>query len=96
MFSRGLKKLDANLTLYNGEGQQKIDDMLNNKYITKQEYRCPTENLEHTQTLLFYGPPKIHKIFNYFPPLQPSASNLNSCNGNLSKFFDSFLKPQAQ
>ena len=70
--------------------------MLNNKYITKQEYRCPTENLEHTQTPLFYGPPKIHKIFNYFPPLQPSASGLNSCNGNLSKFFDSFLKPQAQ
>ena len=70
--------------------------MLNNKYITKQEYRCPTENLEHTQTPLFCGPPKIHKIFNYFPPLQPSASGLNSCNGNLSKFFDSFLKPQAQ
>ena len=75
--------------------KKKNYDMLNNKYITNPEYRYVTENLENTQTSLFYGLPKIHKIFNSFPSLRPNAPDVNSCTCNLSKFVDSFLKFQA-
>ena len=91
------EKLDANPTLiYTKEVKQKIDDMLKNSYITKQEYNYLTENLEIPRTPLFYGLPKIHKIFDLFPPLRPIVSGFDSCTCNLSKFVDSFLKFQAQ
>ena len=70
--------------------------MLKNNYITKQEYNYLAENLENPRTPLFYGLPKIHKIFDSFSPLPPIASGFNSCTCNLSKFVDSFLKFQAQ
>ena len=91
------EKLDANPTLiYTEEVQQKIDDMLKSNYITKQEYNFLAENLDNPRTPLFYGLPKIHKIFELFPPLRPIVSGFNSCTCNLSKFVDSFLKFQAQ
>ena len=91
------EKLDANPTLiYTKEVKQKIDDMLKNNYITKQEYNYLTENLENPRTPLFYGLPKIHKIFDLFPPLRPIVSGFDSCTCNLSKFVDSFLKSQVQ
>ena len=90
------EKLDANSTLiYTEEVQQKIDDMLKN-YITKLQYNFLAENLDNPRTSLFYGLPKIHKIFELFPPLQPIVSGFNSCTCNLSKFVDSFLKFQAR
>ena len=64
------EKLDANPTLiYTKEVKQKIDDMLKNNYIMKQEHNYLAENLEYPRTPLFYGLPKIHKIFDSFPPL---------------------------
>ena len=69
--------------------------MLKNNYIMKQEYNYSAENLENPGTSLFYGLPKIHKVFDSFPPL-PIISGFNSCTCNLSKFVDSFLKYQAQ
>ena len=69
--------------------------MLTNNYITKQEYNYLAENLENPRTPLFYGLPKVHKIFDSFPPLRPIVSRFNSCTCNLSKF-DSFLKFQAE
>ena len=91
------EKLDANPTLiYTKEVKQKIDDMLKNNYITKHEYNYLTESLENPRTPLFYGLPKIHKIFDLFPPLRPIVSGFDSCTCNLSKFVDSFLKFQAQ
>ena len=81
--------------IYTEEVKQKID-MLKNNYITKQEYNYLAENLENPRTPLFYGLPKIHKIFDSFPPLPPIASGFNSCTCNLPKFVDSFLKFQAQ
>ena len=62
----------------------------------KQEYNYSAENLENPRTSLFYALPKIHKIFDSFPPLQPIISGFNSCTCNLSKFVYSFLKYQAQ
>ena len=91
------EKLDANPTLiYTEEVKQKIDDTLKNNYTTKQGYKYLTKNLENPRIPLFYGLPKLHKIFDLFPPLQPTASGFDSCTCNLSKFFDSFLKFQAQ
>ena len=52
--------------------------------------------MENSQTPLFYGLSKIHKIFDSFPPLRPIVSGFDSCTCNLSKFVDSFLKFQAQ
>ena len=73
------EKLDAKLTLtYTKEVKQKIDDMLKNNYITKQEYSYLAENLENPRTPLFYGLPKIHKIFDSFSPLRPIVSGFNS------------------
>ena len=91
------EKLDANPTLiYTEERKQKNDDMLKNNYITKQEYNYLAKNLENPRTPLFYGLPKIHEIFDSFPPLRPIVSGFNSCTCDLSKFVDSFLKFQAQ
>ena len=91
------EKLDANPTLiYTKEVKPKIDDMLKNSYITKHEYNYLTENLEIPRTPLFYGLPKIHKIFDLFPPLRLIVSGFDSCTCNLSKFVDSFLNFQAQ
>ena len=70
--------------------------MLKNNYIRKQEYNYLAENLKNPRTPLFYGLPKIHKIFDSFPTLRPIVSGFNSCTCNLSKFLDSFLKFQAQ
>ena len=91
------EKLGANSPLISTkEFKQKIDDLLKNSYITKQEYNYLTENLENLRTPLFYGLPKIHKIFDLFPPLRPIVSGFDFCTYNLSKFVDSFLTFQAQ
>ena len=43
------EKLDANPTLsYTEEVKQKVDDMLKNNYIIKQEYSYLAENLENS------------------------------------------------
>ena len=74
------EKLDANPTLiYTKELKQKMDDMLKNSYITKQECNYLTENLEIPRTPIFYGLPKIYKIFDLFPPLRPIVSGFDPC-----------------
>ena len=57
----------------------KNDIMLKIKYITNLKYRYVTGNLKNTQTLLFYGLPKIHKIFISLPPLRPNAPGVCVC-----------------
>ena len=70
--------------------------MLKNNYETKQEYNFSTEYLENPRTPLFYGLPKIYKIFDLFQLLRPIVFGFNSCTWNLSKFVDSTIKFQAQ
>ena len=48
--------------------------------------------MKNPRTLLFQGLPKLHKIFDSFPPLQHIVLGLNPCTCNLLKFVDSFLK----
>ena len=84
------EKLDANPRLiYTVEVKQKINDMLKNNYITKQEFNYLTESLENPQTPLFYGLPKIHQIYDSFLPSRYIVYDFNSCSFNLSKFVDS-------
>ena len=91
------EKLDANPTLiYTKEVKQKIEYMLKNDYISKQEHNYLTGNLENPRAPLFYGLSKIHKVFDLFSSLQPIISGFDFCTFNLSKFVDSFLKFQAQ
>ena len=52
--------------------------------------------MENLRAPSFYGLPKIHKIFDLFPPSRPIVSGFDSCTCNLSKFVDSFLKSQGQ
>ena len=70
MIRSSIKKLYANLTLIMLKKLNKNDIMLKIKYITNLKYRYVTGNLKNTQTLLFYGLPKIPKIFISLPPLR--------------------------
>ena len=49
-----------------------------------------------TRTPLFYGLPKIHKIFDVFPALRPICSGSDGPTKFLSEFIDTFLKPLAR
>ena len=57
--------------------------MIKSNYITNQQCSYLAKNLENPQTPLFYGLPKIHKIFDSFPPLQPLIFGFNSYACNL-------------
>ena len=90
-------KLDANPALINAEDvKQKFDEMLKINCITEEEFNYLAEKLESPKALLFYRLPKIHKIFDSFPLLQPITSGFNFGTCNLPKFVDSFLKFQDQ
>ena len=73
-----------------------IQDMKNNNYVTNKENKFLTEDLKHPRTPVFYGLPKIHKIFDKIPPFRPIVSGYKSCSTNLSQYIDSFLKFQAK
>ena len=49
-----------------------------------------------TRTPLFYGLPKIHKVFTSFPALRPICSGSDGPTKYLSELVDSFLKPLAR
>ena len=67
MIENFYEKLDANPTLiYTDEVKQKVDDMLKNNYITKQEYNYLTENLENHEQLYFTDYQRYMKYLIYF------------------------------
>lgn len=45
---------------------------------------------------LFYGLPKLHKVFALFPSFRTICSRSNSCTKWLSEWINSFLKAAAQ
>lgn len=49
-----------------------------------------------SRTPLFYGLPKIHKVFSIFPALRPICSGSDGPTKYLSEFIDTFLKPLAR
>ena len=58
--------------------KNEIDDMHKNKFISNNEYKFLTAYLKFPRTPIFYGLPKIHKLFKNFPPLRPIVSGYNS------------------
>ena len=76
--------------------KKEIDDLFDNKFINIKEKKTLSEHLDNPRTPLFYGLPKIHKLFDKFPPLRPIVSGYNSCTVRLSEYIDSFLLYQAQ
>ena len=81
---------------YAKEVRQEATKMKDDKSISAKEFDFITSQLDDPKTPIFYGLPKIHKIFSKFPPLRPIVSHVNSCTRRLSEFLDSFLKRQAQ
>ena len=86
---------DINLNLAENL-QIEIDKLKEKKNISSKEYKFLCEDLPKPRTPVFYGLPKIHKMFTSMPPLRPIVSGYQSCTYNLSVFLDSFLKYQAQ
>ena len=82
--------------IYVEEIKTNINDMLQNEIITNQQSKFLSQHLENPRIPVFYGLPKIHKLFKKFPPLRPIVSHLNSNSCKLSEFIDSFLKYQAK
>ena len=90
------EKADDNTTSVCEDIEIIVDGMLKKEDITDQDHKFLTQNLRKSRVPIFYGLPKIHKIFNHFPPLRPIVSHIGSATYNLSKFIDSFLKYQAR
>ena len=70
--------------------------MLEKDLISKKDSQLLTENLDQPRMSIFYGLPKIHKVFEIFPPLRPIVSGFNSPTTLLSEYLDTFLKFQAR
>ena len=66
------------------------------EYITDKEKKYIEEDLDNPRIPVFYGLPKIHKLFTNIPPMRPIVSGFCSCTCKLSEFLDSFLKYQAK
>ena len=71
-----------------------IEEM--NDLLTNKEKKFLLEDLDNPRTPVFYGLPKIHKIFDKIPPMRPIVSGYGSVTTKLSEFLDSLLKFQAQ
>ena len=81
---------------YASEVQHIVDDLKNQAVISEADHKFLTQDLEHVETPIFYGLPKIHKMFDLFPPLRPIVSQMKSATRRLSEFLDSFLKYKAR
>ena len=76
--------------------KRNVEDLEKKKYITDKEKKFLLDDLDEPRTPIFYGLPKIHKLFTKIPPMRPIVSGYQSCTAKLSEFLDSFLKHQAQ
>ena len=86
---------DPNVS-YATEVNQQAKNLLDNAMISEEEFKFITKDTEEPRTPLFYGLPKVHKLFKKFPPLRPIVSHIGSCTHRLSEFLDAFLKFQAR
>ena len=81
---------------YAEEVKAQAEKLLQDELILEEEFQFITAENEDPRTPLFYGLPKVHKLFEKFPPLRPIVSHVGSCTHRLSEFLDAFLKFQAQ
>ena len=59
----------------NNQAKQLLDDSM----ISEEEFKFITKDGEEPRTPIFYGLPKVHKLFKSFPPLRPIVSHVGSC-----------------
>ena len=89
------KKENKDMTAkYSEEIREKVAQL--DEYITKKERKYLVDDLDQPRTPVFYGLPKIHKLFDKLPPMRPIVSGFKSFTVKLSEFLDSFLKQRAQ
>lgn len=81
---------DQNLK-YTEEVFQLTDEMRKNQLISDDDVSFL--NQKNPRTPLFYGLPKIHKIFDSLPQFRPIVSGISSCTEKISCFVDFFLQP---
>ena len=60
----------------------------------KKEYIFLRKYLNNPQNSIFHGPPKIHELFVYVPPICPIVYCFDYYINHLFEFIDSFLKFQ--
>ena len=75
---------------YNKEIEERIMEVEKNEVISDKDREFLTELLGNPMIPSFYGLPKIHKAFTYFPPLRPIMSNIKSCTRTIDKQYLSF------
>ena len=78
---------------YRAKIDQKIDELLSSELIN---YFEASKLKSGSRTPQFYGLPKLHKLYDTFPPLRPIFSGFSSCASKIAQFLDAFLKPLAQ
>jgi hypothetical protein len=79
---------------YSDEIKRYIEDL--GEIISKKERKFLLDDLKKPRTPVFYGLPKIHKVFKNLPPMRPIVSGYNSITVKMSEYVDSFLKKRAQ
>ena len=78
------------------EIKTEVSNMLDKNLISKKESHQLTESFEKPRMAIFYGLPKIHKVFQDFPPLRPIVSGFGTITSKLSEYLDTYLKYQAR
>ena len=56
------------------EIRRNVNEMESNKYINNKEKNYLLQDLDNPRTSIFYGLPKIHKLFNTIPLMRPIVS----------------------
>ena len=80
------QKLDNDPNMeYASEVRHQADEMKQKNLISNNEHKFLTEHLDTGETPIFYGLPKIHKLFERFPPLRPIVSQMKSSTRHLSE-----------
>ena len=91
------RKVDSSLIDKNNQLiKMNISRLKDQNYINEKEFKFLSTNFNSWRIPVFYGLPKIHKLFLSFPPLRPIVSGYNSISSNLSEYLDSYLKFQAR
>ena len=91
------RKVDSSLIDKNNQLiKMNISRLKDQNYIHEKEVKFLSTNFNSWRIPVFYGLPKIHKLFLSFPPLRPIVSGYNSISSNLSEYLDSYLKFQAR
>ena len=86
---------ESNLQKQNTKLRKEIMNLKAYNYISEKEYKFLSKHLHSFGTPIFYGLPKIHKLFVRLSPLRPIAPGFNCISTSLPEYVDS-LQYQAK